>query len=321
MSRFEAEDMTGAAAAAYERFASSDRHTADAVALTRSFLDALRPNVVFGIDVVRDVEPPAATRVGIVGAGLLAIDHRSEVPMLLIDESNVGGSRTAGLGDPSMRRLATDLRRLEIHVPASTVIVALPPPHAQCAAGSEIAAGASRGTLGVRVTRANGRTAALTAGHVARSVGDAVACGSGDALGTVVLSDDPTKHEAHAPSPDVAVIATGRRLAAGDVLVRGTAAVHGGESVTSVGARTTDTTIVQGLLGALWDGTLPGTWGPSFMTAAPVSVRGDSGAPVLLTDSDRLVGHIVAGSSGVTSFIQLIDYILAASGCTLDVAP
>jgi hypothetical protein len=61
---------------------------------------------------------------------------------------------------------------------------------------------------------------------------------------------------------------------------------------------------------------LVGLWKDIIMTDRPISKLGCSGAPVLLQDTNQIVGHVVGGTQDRT-FVQKIDCQLDASECTV----
>jgi hypothetical protein len=73
----------------------------------------------------------------------------------------------------------------------------------------------------------------------------------------------------------------------------------------------------MGFTPALFVPQMAGMWAQLYFTTTAASVAGDSGAPVLASGSNDIVGHIVGGAPGLTSYIQAIDAQLQAINCAL----
>jgi hypothetical protein len=73
----------------------------------------------------------------------------------------------------------------------------------------------------------------------------------------------------------------------------------------------------MGFVPALFVPAMAGMWGQLYFTTAGCSVPGDSGAPVIRGGTNEIVGHVVGGATGITSYIQSIDIQLNASGCRI----
>lgn len=63
-----------------------------------------------------------------------------------------------------------------------------------------------------------------------------------------------------------------------------------------------------------------GAWKDVFLTSQAVSVKGDSGAPVVLDGTDTVVGLVVAGA-GSYSLVQDISYVLSETNTSLVSTP
>lgn len=62
---------------------------------------------------------------------------------------------------------------------------------------------------------------------------------------------------------------------------------------------------------------MAGMWAQLYFTTTAASGPGDSGAPVLASGTSKIVGHVVGGAPGLTSYIQSIDVQLQVTGCVL----
>ena len=201
--------------------------------------------------------------------------------------------------------------------PADTLVLPIPPPKPQFTPGEVVNAAGSQGTLGARVTLSDGRDAILTAGHVADA--GTVVSDAQNRLGDTVISISPTRAQPKAIVADVAVVVPHLPVAFGLTNpVGGIGEPEGGSSVTMTGGTSgVCHARVRGALRYAWDPDTPGQWGEAFETFGAFSAKGDSGAPVVLSDTDRLVGHLVGVSGTFCSYIQDIDYQLQATGTTL----
>ena len=239
---------------------------------------------------------------------LLALEDATQAPsgelVSIFEESLVLERVIAALGEPP---------------PAETLVLPVPPPKPQFASGEAVHAAGNRGTLGARVVLRDGRDAILTAGHVTDA--GTVVRDDQSFLGDTIASISPTRAKTSAIVADVAVVLPHLPNAWGvSAPVRGTAEPQGGSSVTMIGgASGVCEARVRGALRYAWDPETPGQWGEAFETFGTFSMQGDSGAPVVLTGTERLVGHLVGASGSFCSYIQDIDYQLHATDATLRV--
>ena len=77
----------------------------------------------------------------------------------------------------------------------------------------------------------------------------------------------------------------------------------------------------MGFSESLYVPSMRGMWAQVYFTTDDASQPGDSGCPVLRSGTDELVGHVVGGAPGMTSWIQAIDVQLFATACTLRPSP
>jgi len=149
----------------------------------------------------------------------------------------------------------------------------------------------------------------LTAGHVGSALA-AAAYSKGVHVGGVVFSCNPANAGAQVGA-DVALI----ELNPGVPLVT---TITGTTQVQPLGSlfvlkRGQQSPVA--VLGKLEWLTLPsanGTYGDVYLTANSVTQAGDSGAAVLLQGTTQVVGHVIGGTPGMSSFIQDITYQLRA---------
>lgn len=258
--------------------------------------------------------------IGIYGAGIAMLEEGPR-PVILANErvTESSGEHAVPLREePQISRRAT--AALGDHPPEETVVLAIPSPVPQFASGALAQGPGTRGTFGARVT-VNGREAILTAGHVADK--GQVVRDAEDRKGTVSYSISPTRTATGEVVADVAVVVPhldGAWEQALDYADLGD--VTGGSSVTMFGAESgkcTDRIWIVGWF--VWGDNAPGQWKDVAVTTQVISEQGDSGAPVVLEDSDDLVGHLVGAVPGKGSLVQDIDCWLEATGATLVTHP
>ena len=106
-------------------------------------------------------------------------------------------------------------------------------------------------------------------------------------------------------------------MGTGTVAISGKGGSHPGDHVEVHGSLTAfGTSQTMGFVAQLFVPSMAGMWADLYFTTTAASVQGDSGAPVLAAGTNSIVGHIVGGAPGLTSYIQSIDVQLAATGCT-----
>ena len=185
----------------------------------------------------------------------------------------------------------------------NVVVLPVSDPEMQAAPGDAVSS-ALNGTAGVQLNWGPGLDGILTAGHVCKSSPNATVAGVNE---TVVLALDPTNHGSP-PEADVSVIRLTSAVPAG-IKITSTAVASGSDMVTiATRSRKLMSTAVMGQLQWLWIPKSKCTCGQIYMTTQNVTIPGDSGAPV--RKGTDLVGHVIAGSPGMTTYIQSIDYQL-----------
>lgn len=274
------------------------------------------------------VDVPMAIIAGIYGAGVLIRDSTGygAVPFVLCDyELAPAEPMRVSRGSRLYRtlgELAPNSPALQSGVPL--LALGTDPPNPQSGPGDNVSCSGVPGTLGAVVSTADGKDAILTAGHVGGALGARARCG-GTRIGRVTWTQDPTSASPGTPCPDVSVITldTGvpglpRLSVAGTTItVGGPTVATGNASVTSYTAKGQRTGTILAFSSWVYSPRMAGMWGDVYITSTAISDPGDSGAPVLLQGSDRLIGHIVGGDSKNVSFIQAVDRQLRACGCTL----
>lgn len=191
-----------------------------------------------------------------------------------------------------------------LNVVDDAVALSISDPQLLAAPGDPVSS-AVTGTAGVQLNWGAGLVGILTAGHVCKSTSNAVTVGG--MAGSVALALDPTSHGGSVEA-DVSVIQLTTSVPATSQITSTTVAT-GGDSVTiATRSGKSVTTKIMGLLQWLWLPSSNCTCGQVYLTTTNVTVSGDSGAPA--KKGSELVGHVIAGSPGMTTFIQAIDYQL-----------
>ncbi len=198
----------------------------------------------------------------------------------------------------------------------STVIMSVPEPQPYFEPSDEIRCIGNRGTVGAAVSY-RGQVGVLTAGHVAPSSGLPARCQHCGALASVAFTIHPAMVPALAITPDIAVVIPTPNLHPSPKPFSKTTKLNGGTSVQMLATRGTSASLIMGYSSFIYVPSMSGMWGETYFTTVGISQPGDSGAPVVLDGTDHLAGHIVGGSGGATSYIQSIDYQLAACGASL----
>lgn len=254
----------------------------------------------------------------IYGAGVILLGREEPRPVIFasrrITESS--GEEPVDLADePAVGRRAAGA--LGSAAPPGTVVLAVRSPVAQFAAGERSRGPGTRGTFGPCVTTDDGRPAILTAGHVAEK--GQVVRDPADRSGVVSFSVSPTRATRGQIVADVAVVVPHEAGGLGRLPRYAPAGpVDGGATITMEGAESgTRTDEVWAAAKYVWGDNCPGQWKDVVLTTQVISERGDSGAPVVLEGTDRLVGHLVGAVPGKGSLVQDLDCILAASGTAL----
>lgn len=272
------------------------------------------------------VATPLAPLLGIYGVGFRA--HGDEnVPFVLCDAA-IAPREPRFLGDlGTLQRFLSWLLAEDVSSAILAAGVTPPVPHygpgdaIDCAFGGSAAIS---GTLGALVrSSTTGRDCVLTAGHVGGQVGSTVVS-AGVSVGAVTFVEDPASQPALRLAADIAVIeldgtavsSLRTDLASTGVMITGSTVATALSKVTSYTVRGKRPGQVIGRLIWLGSPAISGLWADVAMTN-PISDPNDSGAPVLLTGSNLIVGHIVSGSAGFASYVQDIQYQLTSANCTL----
>ena len=166
----------------------------------------------------------------------------------------------------------------------------------------------------------------LTAGHVAYMQGRDIYSGN-TLVGSVVFTVDPRKAKLGTDEcADVAVVKiddNSRLLESHTIHINGSAPAKKGGKLVKYCSHSQDPisysapTDIHAI--APWIAcrqVLVGMWKDIIMTDRPISQSGCSGAPVLLENTNQIVGHVVGGTQDRT-YIQKIHCQLDASECTL----
>lgn len=291
-------------------------HRGDAVATERN---------LFGIDELGDYTPREARRPlegldAVFGVGVVWESGSATEPVLLVDEQFLGTQAEPGrvLSVQQFSGLAGLLGQLVPDLPRTRVIP-LPEPLPHFASGAQSAGITQSGTFGAvfRESGIAGRSLITTAGHVA-PFGTTVRDTAGHA-GHVVWSHDPAAVAGIGAAADIALVDPAPfGISPGGVSFNGTTQSQPGGAIEVRGAQTLfGQSLTMGFVPALFVPAMAGMWGQVYFTTGGCSVPGDSGAPVVAPGSNEIIGHVVGGAVGITSYIQSIDIQLRATGCVL----
>jgi hypothetical protein len=265
--------------------------------------------------VPREAQRPPEGLDAIYGSGLIDVGGYI-APVLLVDEraAAVHAGELLRLSDhPGLSHVVQPLRGNDGR---DVFLFPIPEPLPYFGTAERVNGPGTLGTLGAVVTDGQNRRLITTAGHVAPT--GAHVTDSAGASGTVMWSHNPAASAGPAPAADIALIAVhGSAMGAGTVAITGKGGSHPGDHVEVYGSLTAlGTSQTMGFVAQLFVPSMAGMWADLYFTTTAASVQGDSGAPVLAAGSNSIVGHIVGGAPGLTSYIQSIDVQLAATGCT-----
>lgn len=246
----------------------------------------------------------------IAGFGLFAVQDQAPRTAIVSYRDEVRG-RVLELHEEKV--VAESLGETRAKLLTNPLVIGLPPPVPQASCGSELWAD-RQGSAGALVDR-DGQIGILTAGHVATTVGTQTYLDR-SAWGSVVFTTHGTPNPA-----DVAVVGRAEGIVALSKCPQPTSIRLPalGDQVSSFGAETCATANVMGILPFQWFPSLGRNLAEVLLTAAPISRSGDSGALVLITNSQEMVGHVVGGDreSKTYTSVQLAAFILNAASCNL----
>jgi hypothetical protein len=269
---------------------------------------------------ISDVVPmPYSVYLGIYGAGVIALNG-VEHPAIFCNElmAPLTLKTLEELTDnAALSRIIREI--LSGDVPKGTVVLGLKAPSPHFGPGNSVECSGKRGTLGAIVKTTAGATGILTAGHVGEPLGAVAHC-EDLTIGTVTYSDDPAFKLPNTLSADVAVI-TVNPSAKGSLelptQIAGIAKAGSSDRIESHCVTGCHTTGILGKSPWIFIPQMAGMWADVYLTHSPISDPGDSGAPVFLEGTNKIVGHVVGGAPGMLTFVQDIDCQLAACGCVL----
>lgn len=253
---------------------------------------------------------PARDHLEVAGFGVFSLEGGERRTAIVSYRADVRGKVVYLSDQPA---ITAELGAARSNLVTDPLVIGLPPPVPQAGCGSELWAG-NQGTPAAIVTR-NGSVGLLTAGHVASAVGsDAFV--DGIPWGTVEFTTSGTIDPA-----DVAFVVGGDDVTAAlrspqPSIIR---IPELGEVVSSYGSLTCRSANVMGIMPFQWFPALGRNLGEIMLTAAPISVAGDSGALVLLDEGGEMVGHVVGGDQTGQTYtsVQLAGFALAAADCVL----
>jgi len=262
---------------------------------------------------------PIVDLLGIYGAGV-ATDGDSEFPAIFCDED------VYGPGQVPFDELvdANELVRTIVgeEIPESAVFMGMPAPEPHFGPADGAKSSGNFGTLGTLVTTNQGTLGILTAGHVAPIL-TARVHSNGEQVGSVVYTASPLTSAPGVACDDVAVVeidpaalpsATSFSASvAPPITMSRVVAANSGQRLVRYSTRGQQADGILAKAPWLDSPNLVGMWRDVYMTFGPISIQGDSGAPVLVEGTNEIVGHVVGGSPGFSSYIQDINTQLTAS--------
>lgn len=252
--------------------------------------------------------PPFGTFFGILGVGVM-FQKNVSVAVVLMDDKQVGKAfePIPLLSVASAKNALGVLFGDGAETWATNVFaLGLTAPELYVSPGDDVMAPSS-GTCGSHVRWGNSQ-GILTAGHVGSLLMSA-AYSNGAHIGRVVFSCNPADTGAQVGA-DVALIELNPGVPLASTIT-GTAQVQPLNNLLVLN-RNRQQAQVMGKANWLTIPSANGTYGEIYFTMGGVTQPGDSGAAVLLQGTQQVVGHVVGGSAGITSYIQDIDYQLQA---------
>lgn len=252
--------------------------------------------------------PPFGTFFGIFGVGLM-FQKNVVVAVVLMDDKQVGKSfEPVSLLSVQSAKNALDVLFGQGAESWATNVFALgiTAPELHVSPADDVMA-PNPGTCGSHVRWGNSQ-GLLTAGHVGSLLLSA-AYSKGTQIGQVVFSCNPANTGAQVGA-DVALIELNHGVPL-ITTITGTAQVEPTNNLLVMN-RNRQQVQVMGKANWLTIPSANGTYGEIYFTMGGVTQAGDSGAAVLLQGTQRVIGHVVGGSTGMTSYIQDIDYQLQA---------
>jgi hypothetical protein len=246
---------------------------------------------------------PFGAKFGVRGVGVVSADQRLHAAILQYSPDTPTTQKRLGQAGDLHSAVKYAIRG-GFDAVADAMVVYISEPEFQVAPGDTVSA-ALKGTAGVQLNWGTGLDGILTAGHVGKSSGTKATVAG--ASGSVVLALDPTNHGA-SPEADVSVIQLPSAVPATSRITSTTTAGPGDSVAIATRSGTSASAIIMGQMQWLWLPKSSCTCGHVYMTTKYVTSQGDSGAPV--RKGGDLIGHVIAASVGMTTYIQLIDYQL-----------
>lgn len=198
-------------------------------------------------------------------------------------------------------------------------LVAVEPPREHGGPSSPIQATTS-GTLGFRVNSPDEGSCILTAGHVVKKhLGRRVGDNHEREIGTVISRDCPSINPPGTDCVDFGLIRLVESYDAGGGPAYGKppSEIKKRADVTMYGRFNTRSgwieAICQSYVGAL---ETHGDWAEVIRVYPRLSLHGESGSPVLLSESSEALGHVIGGGTEYT-IVQDLEFLLETTRCGL----
>ena len=252
-------------------------------------------------------EVPFALNYGITGVGLYALSSSEIVPCLYTPGSLDVSELTPHpfqLGGPFFEAILQVFGKDFEWIVRDLIVVETGPMELQYDPGDPIQTTTHTGQLGAPVQWGSSR-GFLTAGHVGQKSGTTITDASLRKVGSVVYALDPTGKSA-TPGIDVAVVEVPYGTPWGNTLgITGTSVATPLAAI-DVYRRSTPNPVASSVRSKAdwWVVTAPST--PSttlraiYLSSTGVTSGGDSGGPVLLQGTTKIIGHVAAGGAAAS---------------------
>jgi len=257
---------------------------------------------------------PDVLSTGVYGVGVAALDPGTEFPVLIANSEIIGEE---GLTESTTGAEFLE-KNFSVEVPDGMRSLGVSEP--MPAASSQFVCSGRVATFGAAIHTRSDSIGCLTAGHAAGPIGQRVNQIGGRGRGIVTFTEDPSTAPPGKLCADVAVIDFIDDPYSGGFITRykGTNQAFARDGLMIYRATGDTPAEVFGFCPWIAVPSMNGLWANVYLTTACVTEKGDSGAQVVLvSEDDLLVGHVVGGSPGMTTYIQDAELQLNVTGALL----